>query len=188
MFKKINAIAEKKIYWNFNGKNEKVFPVDVDGFKNLDGHRTESMSNFTVTSNGNYIGGDFLDVCVEDIYNPALGFFLKSKNKITLDGKALTDNIRQKITEKNEIIIYAEEYNCLFYPIIEDSNEYYLEYSKEDNSVGIISVYNGTVKAENRIINKFGCAFSMDTDFIKDNADIKFFSLCSINRVIGYNG
>lgn len=188
MFRKVNAVTSKKLYIDFNGKNEQIFSVDVDGYKILDGHGTESMSNFVVTKNGNYICGYFMDICNKPTLSPATGFFFTAPGKILFNGEELKENMRKKITVNDEIIICGEDYNCLIYPIIEDENEYYLEYELKNNTVGIIGTYNGIINPESRIVTKFGCAFSKDFDFIKDNADVKFFALCSINRVVGYNG
>lgn len=188
MFKKVNAFSFKRLYINFNKENEKFFPVDNDGYKVLEGYGTESMSNFAVTESGNYIGGYFMDICTDDMNSPATGFFLQTKNKILFNNEELKENVRKQITENDEILILGEDYNCLLYPVIEDEMEYYIEYNKEDNSVGIIGTYNGVVKAEGRIATKFGCAFSRDRDFIKDSADVKYFALCSINRIVGYGG
>lgn len=183
MFKKVNAVSFRKIYLNFNCENEFVYPIDgMDGYREIDGCGTESLSNFCFTKNGGYVGGYFMDICNKPIKNPAVGFFLIAENKILFNGEELKENMRKKITENDEIIVCGEDYNCLFYAIIEDKNEYYAEYDKETNTIGIISVKNAVVEPESRVINKFGCAFSRDFDFIKDNADVKYFPVCSINR------
>lgn len=189
MFRKVNAVTSKKLYIDFNGENEKVFPVENgDGYKILDGYGTESMSDFAVTKSGNYVGGYFMDICDKDMMSPATGFFFTAPGKILFNGEELKENMRKRITEDDEIIICGEDYNCLVYAIIEDKNEYYAEYDKNTNTVGIISTCNGIIKHEGRFVNKFGCAFSRDFDFIQENADVKLFALCSINRVVGYGG
>lgn len=185
MFKKLGAVSQRKIYVGFNEKNEKCFPIEVDGYKVLDGFKTEALSNFCVTESGNYIGGYFVDVCSDNMPFPAVGFFLKANGKILLNGDALTENKRVKITQSDEAIITGEDYNCCFYPIIEDKNDYFLEYDKDENSVGIISVHNGSCENDTRVILKFGCAFSQGFEFIKDNAEVKFYPKCSIKRIIG---
>lgn len=185
MFKKIGALSQRKLYTGFNEKNEKCFPIEVDGYKALDGFKTEAISNFCVTESGNYIGGYFVDVCSGDMPSPAVGFFLKANGQILLNGETLTENKRAKITIKDEIIILGEDYNCRFYPVIEDENEYFGEYDKAENSVGIISVHNGSCKNDTRVMLKFGCAFSHGFEFIKDNTEVKFFPECSIKKIIG---
>lgn len=183
MFQKVNATSFRKLYFNFNLENEEVFPItSMDGYKEINGCGTESLANFCFTKNNGYVGGYFMDICSNSTSNPATGFFLIAENDILFNGKTLKEDIRIKITEDDEIIVCGEDCNCLFYPIIEDKSEYYMEYDKEKNMVGIIGVQSGIVEAESRIVTKFGCAFSNDTDFIRDNADIMFFPVCSINR------
>ncbi len=183
MFQKVNATSFRKLYFNFNLENEEVVPITgMDGYREINGWGTEALTNFCFTKNNGYVGGYFMDICSNSVSNPATGFFLTAENDILFNGTVLKENKRVKITEDDEIIVCGEDFNCLFYPIIEDKNEYYMEYDKETNMVGIIGVKNGIVEAEDRIVTKFGCAFSRDADFIRENADIVFFPVCSINR------
>lgn len=185
MFKQIDAVAKKKLYLNFNKENEKAYPMDVDFYINLDGCDVDMQTGLVVTQNGNYVGGYYIDVIRDDAHYPATGFYLETNSKILFNGEALNETTRRKITEDDGIVICGEDYNCLFYPIIEDENEYYMEYSKENNTVGIVSTYNGIVKSESRVMTKYGFSFSRNMDFIKDNAELTFDDVCCLNRSMG---
>lgn len=184
MFKKINAVSKRSMYVDFNSEKEFEHPIEVDYLWDVKDYRMESRCDYVITQSGNCVCGCFVDIYKKDVPNPAIGFFLESKNKILFNGEELKENTRKQITEKDEIILLGEDMNCLLYPIVEDADVlYYIDYKKDENTVGIIGSYNGIAKPQTRFWNKFGCAFSTDFDFIKDNADLDVYPVCSISAL-----
>lgn len=171
------------MYVDFNSEKEFEYPIEVDYLWDVNGYGMESVCNYAFTQNSGCICGCFVDVYCKSVPNPAIGFFLESKNKILFNGEELKESMRKKITENDEIVICGDDLNCLIYPIEEGKTQHYIEYKKDENTVGIIGAYSGIADAGIRFVNKLGCAFSTDFNFVKENADVNAYPVCSISAL-----
>ncbi len=180
MFRNINGLYSTRLYKNFNSENEQYFDVKINGAQPFEENLwIEPMSTIALTEKGGYVGCCFADLCRGEITDFGVGVYLRAEGEIMLNSAVLKENIRKKLTDSDEIIINGREETASFYPIFAEGYDTYIDYIKETNSVGLISLKKGKSEVGERNISKFGCSFSQNGVYYKEDYELPLFATCS---------
>ncbi len=187
MLKRIDSKIQTKIFLNFNKNDEKMHFIAHEGCQNahlgVDYAKTETGLSVCVTERGNYIVTAFSDLFSGKAFDFATGAGVTTKGSIFYNGREVKENFREKATYDSYAVIKSGEKSAVLYPLKTTDAELFIEYDKERNYIGFITVLNGEKEAKIRNIVKLGVCFSDEQSFIRENAEAFLFEECSLATV-----